>query len=412
MTSRRPPPPYIRAVNSVGRALERAGLAKPELNAERLLRHAQRKTGLQNWGDASVLTGLRELTHALNAQAHLSQVGRITAYFNLLDHLSVRLRLIDYRGKRAEVAEQSIKQPLFIVGLPRTGTTILYELIAQDPTFRSPATWEVARPVPPPTEQNHSNDRRIDAVERLLGVMEKLAPGFRAIHAIGARLPQECVYMLASSFLSEQFGYMYNVPSYRDWLLQQDMSAAYAWHARFLQHLQVDFARERWVLKTPAHLASLKFLLGQYPDARIVWTHRRPLDAIASFSSLTYTLRSGFSESVDPFETGDQEFRHFSTVARMGMQERRALDHGQFIDVGFSAICADPIAVVGAIYRHFGWDLSNGAEARMRSYLQCRPRHLYGEHHYSASAFGLDSAAENQLYGEYLSRYGDYLNHG
>lgn len=399
-------------LNSIGRVLERAHLSKPELCAEQLARHAQRKTGLRNWGDESALTGLAQLTRALNEQAHLSQVGRIAAYFNLLDHLCVRLRLIDYRNRRSEVTAQTIKQPLFILGLPRTGTTILYELIAQDPAFRSPVTWEVARPLPPPTEQSHRNDNRIAAVDRLMGVLEKLAPGFRAIHAIGGRLPQECVYILASSFISEQFGYMYNIPEYRSWVLEQDMTAPYRWHAQFLQHLQVDFARERWALKTPAHLACLKYLLAQYPDASIVWTHRRPLDAIASFSSLTYTLRSGFSSRIDPIETGEQELRHFSAVVTKGMEDRQALDCGQFFDVGFDAICVDPMAVINAIYRHFGLPLSDEAESRMRAYLTLRPRNLYGEHRYSAAAFGLNSTQESQLYGDYLSRYGKYLAEG
>jgi hypothetical protein len=409
LNPQRAPAPYIQLLNRVGSLLERARIAQPELCAERLMRRAQRRTGLHDWGDDSALKGLGELTKALNEQARLSQAGRIAAYFNLLDQLSVRLRLIDYRMRRAEVAEQAIRQPLFILGLPRTGTTILYELIAQDPAFRAPATWEVARPLPPPTERSHRADRRIDGVERMLRVMEKLSPGFRAIHAIGARLPQECVYILASSFISEQFTYMYNIPDYRNWVLGQDMTAPYQWHAHFLQHLQVDFARERWVLKAPAHLASLQYLLTQYPDASIVWTHRRPLDAIASFSSLTQTLRSGFSSQVDPLETGAGEFRHFSTVMKLGMDRRNALDHGQFFDASFAAICADPIGVVHSIYRHFEWPLGNEAETRMRAYLKKRPRDLYGEHRYCASAFGLDAGLENQWYGEYLTRYRQFL---
>jgi hypothetical protein len=403
------PPAYIRLINDFGNLLESVQFAKPDLCATRLISHAQRRTGLRDWGDESFRSGLEQLTTALRQQARLSQVGRIAAYFNILDHLCVRLRLLDYRARRPEVAAQQIKQPLFILGLPRTGTTILHELLAQDPAFRSPASWEVARPVPPPTAQTYESDRRIKAVDRVLALLEKLCPGFRAIHALGARLPQECVYILASGFISEQFGYLYNVPEYRAWALDQDMAPSYSWHAGFLQHLQVDLGRERWVLKTPAHLAYLKYLLAQYPDADIVWTHRRPLNAVASFSSLAYTLRNGFSRSVDPLATGEYEFRHYSKIVRRGMEDRRTLDHGQFIDVSFSAICADPMSVIGTIYRRVGMELSRETEVRMREYLSRRPRDLYGEHRYSAAAFGLDDAQEQQLYGEYLSQYGDWL---
>lgn len=410
MNPPRQAPAYIRLVNAIGARLERLDFAKPELHADSLLQRAQTRTGLHDWGDESFRPGLERLVAALRAQARLNQVGRIAAYWNLLDHLCVRLRLIHYRAQRPSVADQRITRPLVILGLPRTGTTILHELIAQDPALRSPASWEVARPLPPPTARHYHNDRRIASVNRLLGVLEKLSPGFQAIHAVGATLPQECVYLLASSFISEQFGYMYNVPDYRDWALAQDMAGAYAWHNQFLQHLQVDCARERWVLKTPAHLAALKYLLAQYPDADVVWTHRRPLDAIASFSSLACTLRRGFSDDVDPLATGAYEFAHFSTMAQRGMADRQALDRGQFIDVSFSAICAEPMSVISTIYNRIGMALSPEAQLRMRDYLRRRPRHLYGEHRYSAAEFGLTDAAERQLYGEYLSRYGVFLH--
>jgi hypothetical protein len=401
---------YIRLINAIGARLERLGFAKPVLHPEQLLSHAQARTGLRDWGEDSFQRGLEQLTAALQAQAQLTQVGRITAYWNLLDHLCVRLRLIHYRKLRPEVADQRITRPLFILGLPRTGTTILHELIAQDPAFRSPASWEVARPMPPPSAQHYHNDRRIVSVGRLLGMLERLSPGFQAIHAVGPTLPQECVYILASSFISEQFGYMYNVPDYRNWALDQDMTAAYAWHTRFLQHLQVDCASERWVLKTPAHLAYLKYLLAQYPDADVVWTHRRPVDAIASFSSLACTLRRGFSANVDPLATGAYESRHFAEMVQRGMADRQALDEGQFIDVSFQAICNDPMSVISCIYTRIGMAFSDDTQLRMRDYLQRRPRHLYGEHHYSAEEFGLTGALEQQHYGEYLSRYSDYLH--
>lgn len=410
MHTPRPPATYIRLINAIGEHLETRGFTKPELHPDHLLHLAQKRTGLNDWSDESFRPGLEQLTAALNAQARLSQIGRITAYWNLLDLLCVRLRLTHYRAQRPQVAAQRIERPLFILGLPRTGTTILHELIAQDPAFRSPASWEVTRPLPSPTAHSYHSDRRIAAVDRLLGLLEKLSPGFQAIHAVGATLPQECVYMLASSFTSEQFGYMYNVPGYRNWALEQDMTRAYAWHARFLQHLQVDTARERWVLKAPAHLGHLKYLLAQYPDAAIVWPHRRPLEAITSFSSLACTLRRGFSADIDPLATGAYEFQHFSRMTLRGMADRRALDNGQFIDVSFNTICADPMSVIGTIYARIGMALTREARLRMRDYLRRRPRHLYGEHHYSADMFGLNTAQEQQHYGEYLSRYGDYLH--
>jgi hypothetical protein len=402
-------PGYIKLINSLGGHLRRSGFVKPELRTELLMRRAQKITGLRNFGDESFREGLEVLTMGLRDEAQLSQLGQIAAYYNLVDQLCVRLKLIDYRAQRPEVKTEAIRQPLFITGLPRTGSTIIYELIAQDPGFRSPATWEVAKPIPPAMADSFETDKRIKPVNRALALLEQLSPGFNAIHAIGATLPQECVYILASHFISEQFGYMYHVPKYRAWSLEQDMTQAYQWHANFLQHLQVDYKRDRWVLKAPAHLAYLKYLLAQYPDAAIVWTHRRPLDAVSSFSSLATHLQGGFSRSVDPLVVGDHQARHFAKMMHKGMEQRDALDHGQFLDVSFSAICSNPINVVRDIYAHFGMNFSSEAEGLMQDYLKRRPRDLYGVHKYRSADFGLDESQEKQLFPEYLQKYGKYL---
>ncbi len=405
-------PAYLRAFNALGRALARLGLDRPQLEVEALLAHATRRTKLADFGDESFLAGLRKLIEELNRSAELSQTGRLVAYLNTLDHLCVRLRLIEARKQRAEIAGQTIEQPLFILGLPRTGTTILFELIAQDPAFRSPASWEVSRPLPPPRESDYNTDPRIRSVDRLLALMEKLAPGFRVIHALGAQLPQECVYLMASNFVSEQFGYMYNVPAYRSWALEQDMSATYQWHAQFLQHLQVDYRAARWVLKTPAHLAYLPALHARYPDAAIVWTHRRPLQAVASFTSLTTTLRSGFSDAVDLQAAGAFEMAHCARIVSRGMAARDELAAERFFDVSFADICRDPIAVIDGIYRHYGWALRPEAEGAMRDYLRNHPRNLYGVHRYSAAEFGLTEAQERERFADYLGRYGRLCDEG
>lgn len=403
-------PIYVKLVNRIGEQFRKAGHSKPDLNTDRLIKQAQKKTGLQDFGDTSFRDGLQILTTELNEQAQLSQIGQIAAYYNLLDHLCVRLQLIDFRSRTPEVPLQKIKRPVFITGLPRTGTTILYELIAQDSSVRSPSSWEVTKPIPPPRKISYASDTRIGGVERMLALAEKLSPGFRAIHAIGAKLPQECVYILASHFISEQFGYMYNIPKYRSWALDQDMTAAYRWHANFLQHLQLNFGAAPWVLKAPAHLAYLKYLVAQYPDAAIVWTHRRPLDAISSFSSLVCTLQGGFSDTVNPLTIGEHEAQHFSKIVKTGMSDRHALTHHQIFDVSFSALCSDPVSVIRSLYDYFGMPLSREAENGMQEYLRQHPRHLHGEHTYSPGNFGLGDIREGELYPDYLACFDRYLH--
>ena len=381
---------------------------RPQLRADRLVERARRRTGLEDFDGTSWRVGLERLVDSLESEARLSQVGRIAAWFNLFDLLCVRLRMVEERKRRPEIAAQAIRKPLVITGQPRTGTTILYELIAQDDAFRAPTSWELARPLVGDASARgaRSTIRRVDVA---LGLMEKLAPGFQAIHAIGAQLPQECVYILASAFSSEQFAYMYNVPGYRSWALDTDMAEAYRWHAGFLQHLQAGAGSRHWVLKSPAHLACLDCLLGRYPDANVVWTHRRPLSAMASFSSLAHTLHGAFSERIDPLAIGTQESRHFSQVVQRGIAQRGELPRERFFDAGFDAICRDPVEVVRQVYAHFDIEMRPAALQRMRDYLARRPRNLYGEHRYSAREFGLDEAIERDLFGAYLARYATFL---
>ncbi len=187
------------------------------------------------------------------------------------------------------------------------------------------------------------------------------------------------------------------------------MTEAYQWHACFLQHLQADFHNERWVLKTPPHLAYLKYLLAQYPDAALVWTHRKPLDAIASFASLVSTLQSGFSDEINPKSIGQHEATHFARMLNRGIEQRNELDMGQFFDVSFNEICSNPLGVVSNIYDYFGFGFSQEAEFRMTQYLKKRPRGLNGQHKYDAKDFGLGGQDFDALFSDYGKLYGDYF---
>lgn len=400
----------IRAINHAGRFWRRFGEPAPRLDASALEEKAKKSTGLSDLGDPTYREGFTRLIQELNANAKLSQLGQIAAYFNLLDYLEVRLQLINYRAQRPEVTQQAVTNPLVVLGLPRTGTTILYELLAQDSAHRYPASWEIAKPFPPATSGSVLTDQRIKTVDRQFNFSERLSPGFKAIHAIGAVLPQECVYLFSSHFMSEQFGYMYDIPDYREWVIGQDMTNTYRWHHHFLQHLQADYAKERWLLKTPSHLAYLNNLLKQYPNAAIVWTHRDPLQAVSSFASLVSTLRSGFSDSVDPHAIGRTELTHQAKIVERGMEHRKQLPSQQFCDIGFAQIQNDPMAAIQYIYEHFGFELTTTTEQKMRDYLRARPQNLYGEHSYSAEQFGICENDAQRLFSGYLNQYSPLAN--
>ena len=398
----------LRAANALGRGLGRIGWRGLRLDEERVLDLARRQTKLDDFGPDSFLPGLRKLLESLERDAQLNAFGRFFARRQLVELLGHRLQLVDHRKRHPEVADQEIRRPLFVVGLPRTGTTLLYGLLAQDPAHRAPLSWEVDAPCPPPETATYASDPRIATTEARMQQLRELAPRFQEIHPVGSLMPQECIVITASEFMGVRFEMCFDVATYQEWIVDQDMLPAYRWHRRFLQHLQSRCPGERWVLKSPGHLGPVDALLETYPDALIVQTHRDPLRVVPSVSSLEYCMRGVASDAVDPVAIGRQQLRLWSTLLEQGMQARaqRPDQAEQFLDLHFHEIVADPIGCVQRIYRRFDLELSSDAEARMRGYLAENPRAGHGVHDYSLASFGLDAETVSQTFKRYSERFG------
>lgn len=398
----------IRGFNRAGALLAGLGLKLPRLDETLLLDEARRKTGLDDFGPDSYREGLRILIDALQREARLNQVGRIMAQYQIVNLLAERLRFVDYRKRHPELAAEKIERPLFVLGLPRTGTTILYGLLAQDPAHRSPLAWELQRPTPPPAPETYDTDPRIAEFDGLLRVLRKFIPHFDRIHPIAAQLPQECIAITAYEFQSLQFEMSFSIPSYEAWIAKQSMRSAYPLHHQFLQHLQSKLRKERWVLKSPAHLNTLDALFEQYPDAMIVQTHRNPLKVIPSVASLEYTMRTAATDVQDPRAIGKYQLQLWSQYLRNGMRTRDAQPEraAQFFDLAFADILRDPLDCVARIYRHFGLELSDVAKTKMCQFLEANQRDKHGAHHYTLDMFGLDADEVAREFRPYIDRFG------
>jgi Sulfotransferase family len=247
--------------------------------------------------------------------------------------------------------------------------------------------------------------RQIRRVEKNMRWLRWLAPDFCRVHATGARLPQECVSLMAPSFLSDQFDTMFDMPAYRAWFLSQDLSPAYRFHRHVLQHLQHGNRPRRWILKAPTHMFALPALLSVYPDAIFVQPHRAPLQAIASVSSLITILRRIFSDHVDARNVAAEALRYWSETLNRFMEQRERLLGRRVCDVLYCDIQHDPLAAVARIYDHFGWSFSCEIESRMSLALAQQPHELRSFHRYDPSQFGFRVEEEAELFGNYCERF-------
>jgi len=397
-------PLAVRALNRVGAALGRVGM-QPSLDPDDLERAAVRATGLGDFGEGSFREGLERLTASLQDEARLTTIGRIAARTRLKTLLETRLRLVDHRRVNPEVAHERIEQPIFVLGLPRTGTTVLYGLLAADERMRSPASWEVARPFPPPRSQDRATDRRIAATDREFDQFRKVAPGIDRIHPLGAQLPQECLALQAPEFASYEFPTTFPVPSYWEWLRDQDLRRAYAFQKSFLQHLQSGYGGEHWILKTPAHLMWLETLLAVFPDALIIQTHRDPATVLASVSSLMYALRSSVSDHVDPHDVGREQLDAWTWGLRRTLRAREQLPAQRVVDVRFQDTVNDPVGTVARIYEHFGLTMTDAVEQGVRTYLGENPRTKHGVHRYDLADFGIDPDEAEDAFAFYREHF-------
>ena len=395
----------VRAINRVGALAQRGGLA-PRLDEQGLLEAASRATGLSDFGPDSFRAGLRVLLASLEAEAHLTTIGRIAARTRIRALLETRLRLIDHRARHPEVADEVISRPIFVLGLPRTGTTVLYGMLAADPSMRSPTSWEVARPFPPPRPDQRSDDPRIAQTEKEFDRFRSIAPGIDRIHPLGARLPQECLALQAPQLASYEFPTTFSVPSYWAWLREHDLRAAYEFERWFLQHLQSGYGGAQWILKTPAHLMWLDTLLDVFPDALLVQTHRDPAAVLASVSSLMVAFRSVMSDHVDHAEVGREQLDAWTWGLARTMRVRDALPGERVVDVDYRDTVADPIGTIRRIYAHFGLPVSAEVEGGVRGYLEANPRDKHGAHRYTLEEFGLERDQVDDAFAEYRSRFG------
>ncbi len=399
----------VRTINWGGRQLRRMGVPLVRLDESSLLSAASKKAGLSDFGDERFREGFGRLLQSFENEGDLSVIGRVIARSNLLELLVNRLEMVEVHKQYPEIAEEKIRRPIFIIGMPRTGTSILHELLAQDPSLRTPLSWEVARSCPPPERDTYDTDPRIAEIEAHFARTDRLIPDFKKMHPLGALLPQECVMMMAHDFASVLFQTFFHVPSYATWLQDEaDMGSAYAAHRRHLQLLQWRCPAEQWILKSPGHLWSLDALVEEYPDACFIQTHRDPIKIISSLTSLVTMLWTMSKERVDRQAVAREwaPYIAMSLERSVKARENGIINSGQVIDIHFGNFMADTFGTIQRIYDYFGIEFNAEAETRMRQFLAENPGDKHGKHTYRFSETGLDLDGERNRVRHYQEYFG------
>jgi hypothetical protein len=375
------------------------------LEVEGLCARARKRAGLLDFGDPQVEEPLSILLECLEREAGLHPLGRFLMREHLLGLLKTRLRLNQAWRNDSDIAP--IQRPVFITGMPRSGSTFLHELLSEDQASRSPKVWEVMFPFPAPDAGRTNRDARVRRAAACLWWFRRLAPQADAVYPLRAEMPHEFVAIHSYTFISEEFVSTSRIPSYERFLRSTGLEVAYVWQKRFLQHLQSRRPTKQWILKSPDHLCSLEELFSVFPDAIILHTHRNPLEVLKSSIQLTKTLRGLFGRANDTNELRDHEARALAERTERSIRFRDMHPElaDRFLDIGYSELVSDPMAVVRRIYRHLDRPLAGDAIQRMTRLVSNHSRYRR-RHNPTLAELGFDAAAEIRRFETYCQRFG------
>jgi hypothetical protein len=392
------------------RATNTLGFSRISLQPDALIDAAKRKTGLHDFGEGPFRDNLDILVDSLEREAYLTPVGRLLTREVLITSLSKQLQLQEWFRRHPEIANEKVTTPLIIIGMPRTGTTILHELMALDPNNRCPLFWEVEAPFPPPETRTYDHDPRIARSASHIKLSHYLMPGVEGMHRMGAQLPQECVSITADVFASMLYNTIYRIPTYAKWLAEEaDMAPVYRYHRRMHQLLQWRCPAKRWVIKSPAHLWSIEALLREYPDAKLVQTHRDPLRIVSSLVSMTAVMRSAYENGgidVDDLAREWSNSCSFALNASLKTRSSGAIPPQQIVDIQFGSFMKSAEAEVERIYDAFGFEFTPAFAQRIREYLAVNSAEKHGGHKHQFSDTRLDYAREREKVKGYQEYFG------
>ncbi|MBV8786573.1 MAG: sulfotransferase [Mycobacterium sp.] len=374
-------------------------------DADELEAGARAATGLEDFGSPYYREGLERIVDALNNEADLNDMGRVIQHATTSNALIQRLKIEDVYRLHPEIDDQEIDGPVFVIGLPRTGTTALSQLVAADPQFRSLRMWESQAPTPPPEAATQHSDPRIEQAEAGLKMLDDMFPLMKTMHNSEATAATECQDLMGMSFRTFHFDGAVRAPGYLSWLMDCDMRETYTFHRRVLKVLQWHCPPVLWHLKTPVHMFAMDALIAAYPNAKFLWSHRDPAKVLGSVCSLIQYVRSWSSDHDDANELGAEQLDSWAEGVRRAMDFRGRVGDDRFADVSFADLQTDPVRTLQDSYERLGLTFTEDTLRSVRQWADGHKPGSRGAHDYELADYGLTSEGVRERFADYLAAY-------
>ena len=374
-------------------------------DADELEDGARAATGLDDFGSGYYRAGLERIVDALNTEADLNDIGEVIQHATIGNALIQRLKVEDTYRQHPEIDDEVVDGPVFVIGLPRTGTTALSQLVAADPQFRSLRMWESQAPTPPPESATQHTDPRIAQAEAGLKMLDDMFPLMRTLYNSEPTAPTECQDLMGMSFRTFHFDGAVRAPGYLAWLMGCDMRETYAFHRRVLKLLQWHCPPTLWHLKTPVHMFALDALVEAYPHAKFLWSHRDPAKVMGSVCSLIQYVRSWSSDRNDANELGAEQLDSWVEAVRRAMDFRSRVGDDRFADVSFADLQADPVRTLQSSYERLGLSFTEATADSVKQWAEGHQPGSRGAHDYDLAAYGLTAAGVRERFADYLAAY-------
>jgi len=399
-------PEWVKTLNQAGANFGPNGpqMVVP-LDEDSLIAAAKSATGLNDFGDDEWRVPFRLLLQDLN-EGDMHTAGRLLSRIDILQSLVARLKMTEAEKQHPEILKQEIIEPIFITGLGRTGTTILLELLGQDPNLRAAMGWEFRYPSPPPEADKRHDDPRIAMTRADVDLWSAVLPEFNAIHEVVVDEPEADSVSMRHEFTSPMWSATQKSPRYDAWMANDRLAQALRFHRRALKHLQWKTPGQ-WILKFPSYLSNLPSLFKEFPDAKVIVTHRDPIKVMASSANMLATLRWQRSDHVNFEELATPIVQGFPMLLDMVSQQRQSgvVPKDQMFDIHYAELIGNQQAAIRKLYEQLGIEFTAEAEKRMKAYVAAKPKHRHGVHSYRFEDLGASHDEMRAKFAGYMQEY-------